>query len=108
MKRSTIITAICVLALVSLFTFSAAFAADDAHTDIDPNANACFEGGSLYGQCDTEAMWKAGWFRAQVELGALSADDVPAEFAWAVPGHDSSGGGSSDDHGKGDEEICIE
>jgi len=52
----------------------------------DPNDNWCFDGGPLEGRCtaDDEAttnwLWLYGFYRAQIAKGALSVNDIPADY----------------------------
>lgn len=121
MKRSTTLVMVCLLLLMSLLAAPAALADDSGEAvPLDPEANACFDGGTLAGKCDTEDMWVAGWLLARVEYGVLDPHDVPDEYAWILrslvssidwqaadqyddDGHDSDPGS---DHGE--EEICYE
>jgi hypothetical protein len=62
---------------------------DDQGVPNDPNnnerANACYEGGSMAGQCDTMEEWEAGYYLIRWEYGLLSTEDFPDFFNWALP-----------------------
>lgn len=118
MKRSITLVMVCLLLLISLLTAQAALADDsDTAVPLDPEANACFDGGTLAGKCDTEDMWVAGWLLVRVEHGVLDPHDLPDEYAWILRSlvssvdwqaadeqHDDNGHDS--DPGEG--EICYE
>jgi hypothetical protein len=39
--------------------------------------NACYEGGSMEGNCTTEWHWTCGWYLARYEVGIFSRGQVP-------------------------------
>ncbi len=119
MKRSTVLVMVCLLLLMSLLAAQAALADDSGEAvPLDPEANACFDGGTLAGKCDTEDMWVAGWLLVRVEHGVLDPHDVPDEYAWilrslvsdidwqASDEYHSDDGDHGGDPGEG--EICYE
>jgi hypothetical protein len=78
------------LLIVLILSFSAlAFALDDEGNPNDPNdndrANACYEGGSMAGKCDTDWEWEAGWYLIRFEYGLISREDFPAQYAILLP-----------------------
>ena len=105
MKRSLLFSIVSIFIFVSLLTVQAAFADDHGESDLDPDANACFEGGTLEGQCHTEAMWEAGWILVRVEHGLIDPGDVPDEHDWIVSDHSSDGDSHEGDH---EDEDCLE
>jgi hypothetical protein len=48
-------------------------------------ANACYAGGTMAQQCDTESEWIAGWYLIRYEYGMVSRAEVPADYRWALP-----------------------
>ena len=68
---------------------------DDRGNPNDPRvnerANACYDGGTLAGKCDTQAEWDAGWYLIRFEYGLLGCADFPAQFSWAKPAVCGSG-----------------
>jgi len=89
MKRIVILS---LLALITILSFSAIKAADsvDDHGNLnDPaindRANACFEGGSLEGKCDSDLLWQAGWYLIRFEHGLLTRADFPRWLIWSLP-----------------------
>jgi len=57
---------------------------------LTPDDNECYPGGVLYREenqdgCLTEWHWKAGWYLARFNDGALTRDQVPAEFQPVLP-----------------------
>lgn len=119
MKRSITLVMVCLLLLISLLAAPAALADDSGEAvPLDPEANACFDGGTLAGKCDTEDMWVAGWLLVRVEYGVLDPHDVPDEYAWilrslvsdidwqASDEYHSDDGDHGGDPGEG--EICYE
>ena len=57
-----------------------------AQTVNDPADNWCYDGGPLAGRCTTDDetttiwYWFYGFYRAQIAKGALSVNDIPAEY----------------------------
>lgn len=57
-----------------------------AQTANNPADNWCYDGGPLAGRCttndpaETHWLWLYGFFRAQIAKGALSVNDIPAEY----------------------------
>jgi hypothetical protein len=114
MKRLILLSVVCVLMVVSLLAAQAVFAqeeiADHANghnPSLDPHANACLDGGTLAGKCDSEALWNAGWYLIRFEQGSIDVEHFPAEYAWVLPNHqsgDNTHESTSDPH----EEVCLE
>ncbi len=113
MRRSTMLYAVAILMFVSLFGAQAVFAGSEFSEENDPNhdpqANACMAGGSLEGQCYSEAHWNAGWYLVRFEHGLLDPAEFPDDYAWVLPDHetgdDTHDDGHNNDHG---DEICLE
>jgi hypothetical protein len=62
---------------------------------VNERANACYDGGTLAGKCDTQVEWDAGWYLIRFEYGLIGCDGFPSAFAWAKPASCTvtSGGG---------------
>lgn len=62
---------------------------DDLGNPNDPRvnerANACFEGATLYGKCDSPLMWEAGWYLIRYEAKIFTAEEIPSWVAWILP-----------------------
>ncbi len=104
MKRSITMGMVCLLLLMSLLAAQAALADDDGEVvPLDPEANACFDGGTLAGKCDTVDMWVAGWLLVRVEHGVMDPHDVPTEYAWILRSLVSDIDWHTDDDHSGDD-----
>ena len=52
----------------------------------NPDANACFVGGSMVGKCgDSDLFWNAGWYLIRFERGLITRDQVPDQYKWVLP-----------------------
>ncbi len=61
---------------------------NDNSSDGSTNAgadNLCFNGNAWAGQCDSDFMWKAGFFYSQYLSGQISISEVPGEFSSLAP-----------------------
>jgi len=87
MKAST--CKVMLLIVLALSLIVGVQALDDDGNPNDPNdnsrANACYEGGSMAGKCDTPEEWEAGWYLIRFEYGLISREDFPSYFSWALP-----------------------
>jgi hypothetical protein len=84
MKRLILLAVLVLTTAISVF---AAASNDDEGNPNDPNtndrANACFDGAAWEGKCgDNDYLWQAGWYAIRFEEGLLTADQLPAGFAW--------------------------
>lgn len=75
---------------ISLTIFAGITAAQDEPLPndpwVNPDANACFTGGSWEGKCgDDLEMWQAGWYLIRWEKGIISEDDIPDQYKWVLP-----------------------
>lgn len=75
----------------------------------NPDANACYEGGSFDGKCDTtdvngddkiddfdrDWMYAAGWYQIRWECSMIAREDIPASFRPPLIVFSSSGGTNS-------------
>lgn len=90
-----------ILVLICLVSFSIVHAAglDDRGNPNDPavnqRANACYEGGTWEGRCDTDLEWIAGWYLIRFEAGIFSRADIPAWLHWMLPSLPGSSSSSS-------------
>lgn len=59
--------------------------------NVNPDANACFTGGSMEGKCgdsrwgDADYMWTAGWYKVRYDYGLISRSMFPDLFKWLLP-----------------------
>lgn len=85
MKRLWIVLFIL---MFSVFAVSAE-GVDDQGNPNDPEtndrANACYEGGSMEGKCDTDWEWECGWHLIQFEYGLTERDEFPAWCISIIP-----------------------
>lgn len=107
MKRSSTLITILVFVLMSLLATQAVFAGDQVVDDLDPDANACYEGGSMAGLCTTPEMWVLGWIQIRIEHGLIDPHDVygHGDDVEHDPHHDNDSD-NSHDNGSDDGEIC--
>lgn len=75
-----IVLVVAVLALGAMLLV----AQDDAPT-LDPDANACFDGGSMAGKCDTTWEWECGWYLIRYDNGLFSKAEMPERCLSLVP-----------------------
>jgi hypothetical protein len=88
--------------LVGVVIIGSAFAAADTLPNdpkVNPNANACFAGGTLEGRCngvdsnsdgvisDDEVAfaWRGGWYLIRFQAGMISRTDFPAQYVYLLP-----------------------
>ena len=91
--RKLTLSLIFVLILGSLSAAAVMADDDDNNPRQNPHANACFEGGSMEGQCDTLAEWQAGWFLIRYEQEIFTMADIPGWANWSLPeAHDALSG----------------
>ena len=55
----------------------------DNDPNTNPDANACYEGGTLEGKCTTLLEWEAGWYLIRYEYRMI--DTVPEFVIWVLP-----------------------
>lgn len=87
MKRSMLVL---VASLAILITLVVAFAATDAETPndprVNPNANACYTGGSMEGKCGLDdELWIAGWYAIRLQYNLIDGNQVPIQYKWILP-----------------------
>ncbi len=87
MKRSVLFLIASLALLVSLV---AALAATDTETPndprVNPNANACYTGGSMAGKCKLDdELWIAGWYEIRREYGLIGNNQIPDQYKWLLP-----------------------
>jgi hypothetical protein len=62
---------------------------DDEGNPNDPRmnerANACYDGGSLAGKCDTQVEWDAGWYLIRYQNNMISRQNFPLQYIWVLP-----------------------
>src|SRR5690349_13804541 len=53
---------------------------------VNPDANACSEGGSMEGKCgDSEYMWAGAWYKIRYDYGIIGRDKFPDQYKWMLP-----------------------
>lgn len=87
MKRSMLLLVTLLALLVSL---AAALADTDSETPndprVNPNANACYTGGSMEGKCKLDdELWNAGWYAIRFQYGLIGRNQVPDQYKWILP-----------------------
>jgi hypothetical protein len=87
--RLSVLLIVVLTVFMSVILVMAEAGFDDLGVENDPTsndrANACYEGGTLEGKCDSQLMWDAGWYLIRYEYGIFTRDDVPAWVRWIVP-----------------------
>ncbi len=98
LRRLTFILAVMMCVLV----MSAAFAAADTLPNdpkLNPDANACYAGGTLEGRCngvdsnldgvvsedEVKFAWVGGWYLIRFQAGMISRADFPKEYLYLLP-----------------------
>lgn len=83
MKR-VILLVIAVLALfVSMMVALAVPHETPNDPRVNPDANACYSGGSMAGKCKLDdQLWIAGWYEIRLEYGLISFNQVPDAYKW--------------------------
>lgn len=85
---------IVIIAVTLLSGFRVAFAQEPTGTDDlgnlnDPmqneRANACYEGGSMAGKCDSEWAWVCGWYLIRYEARIFTREQVHTMCASLLP-----------------------
>ena len=80
--------ALLLLVGVSMALAQSGESVDDQGNVNDPNdnerANACYDGGTWEGKCDTLYMWMGGWYRIKLDYGLMTADELPSAFQWVA------------------------
>jgi len=89
LKKSALISFIVLIVLLisSILVLAGGF--DDRGEPNDPavneRANACYEGGTLEGKCDSQLEWDAGWYLIRYEFGIFQRTDIPGWVEWVLP-----------------------
>ncbi|MBA3874593.1 MAG: hypothetical protein H0X30_36150 [Anaerolineae bacterium] len=98
MKRQIILIAAPFILLVTL---AAVFASTHVETPNDPrtnpDANACYTGGSLAGKCKLDdQLWIAGWYEIRLEYGLITRGQFPDPYKWLLsdPPEDATADGT--------------
>jgi hypothetical protein len=116
MKRTSVFCILLMIVLASLLVVPAALAETESadpggEHELDPDANACYEGGTLAGQCHSDADWSAGWFLVRYEHGEMDRERIPGEYHGYLPRpvetHNNDSKKNSKDKST-DDEICLE
>jgi hypothetical protein len=80
---------LAIVSLVLLASLVVALAATHSETPNDPHlnpdANACYTGGSMAGKCKLDdQLWIAGWYAIRFEYGLISANQIPDQYKWLL------------------------
>lgn len=79
-----VVVAIGVFILLNV-AFTAAFSETPNDPTLNPDANACYTGGSMAGTCNTDYLWIAGWYAIRLQFGTISASQIPDTYQWLIP-----------------------
>ena len=87
MKRSILILLFLVLTLSTMAVYAFNSKTSDENDPLtNPDANACFIGGSMVGKCgDSDLFWNAGWYLVRFEQSIITRDQVPDQYKWILP-----------------------
>lgn len=77
------LAALTVLSFVVVIAASAQDVSNDPV--VNPDANACYTGGTLEGKCITDDDWIAGWHLIRWEAGLITGDEMPALLRYVLP-----------------------
>jgi hypothetical protein len=82
---------ILILMSMSIFNVSAKASIDDWGNPNSPQdnerANACYDGASMEGKCDTEWAWVCGWYIIRFDDGIYTNEQVPAACTSLITTH---------------------
>ena len=86
MKRTIALSLVTVALLVTLVaTFAASGSETPNDPRVNPNANACYTGGSMAGKCKLDdELWNAGWYAIRLEYGLISRNQIPDQYKWLL------------------------
>jgi hypothetical protein len=79
-----LIRKIMILLLIFIVTSVIAIAEEHGSSNdpgTNPDANACYEGGTWEGQCDSEVAWQCGWYLIRYDSGMSG---LPDWCEWAI------------------------
>jgi hypothetical protein len=85
-RRILLILALLTLAISTMIVYAfepTTLGENDPRTN--PDANACFIGGSMVGKCDSDLLWNAGWYLIRFEQGLITRGQVPDQYKWVLP-----------------------
>lgn len=86
MKRLLMVCAILTLSLLGFRIIAAEDKPLPNDPRVNPDANACSEGGSMEGKCgDSEYMWAGAWYKIRYEYGLIGRDKFPDQYKWMLP-----------------------
>jgi|GEM_PF-2701865 len=77
---------------------------DTSNNGSNDGTNLCFDGNDWAGQCDSDFMWKAGYYVAQYQTGQIALASVPAEFRVMIGGSSGSSDDSSSSNNNDDDD----
>src|SRR5438105_5028736 len=87
MKRVVLLSIMSLVLLVSLMVALAATHSETPNDPrLNPDANACYTGGSMAGKCKLDdQLWIAGWYAIRLEYGLISGNQIPDQYKWLLP-----------------------
>jgi len=87
MKRTVLLVVVIFVLLLSLMVALAATHSETPNDPrVNPDANACYTGGSWAGKCKLDdELWIAGWYEIRLEYGLISGNQVPDQYKWILP-----------------------
>lgn len=91
-RRIFLLLVLAALAISMMATYAfepTTLAENDPRTN--PDANACFVGGSMVGKCDSDLLWNIGWYLIRFEQGLITEGQVPDQYKWILPKESDSG-----------------
>ena len=125
-SKYKVLFSITTFILFFVIGMSSTFAQLPNDPGINPDANACFAGGSLAGICDRidvdrdgdidqddiDWMFRCGWFLIRVELGYFPAsvlDEVCYDLvAVVIIQEEEEEGGDDDDNNDSDDDLDVQ
>jgi hypothetical protein len=88
MKRLALFCLTLALLLLGISVIAAQDETETLPNDprVNPDANACSEGGSMEGKCgDSEYLWAGGWYKIRFDYGLIGRDIFPDQYKWELP-----------------------
>lgn len=86
MKRNLLFVVVVIGVFIGLnVALTAAFSETPNDPTINPDANACYTGGSMAGTCNTDYLWIAGWYAIRLKWNVITVGQVPDAYKWLIP-----------------------
>jgi hypothetical protein len=97
-ERTITVLIVVACLLIAGATFADPTTPAENNPATNPDANACYAGGSYENRClvdldldgtiedwEIDAMWEAGWYRIRLEYGMISPNQVPPQYSFILP-----------------------